>query len=309
MSLDSATRSRIDNLLSQHRVVLFMKGTREAPRCGFSAKAVSLIRDLAPGFVSVDVLADEAIRSGIKEYGNWPTIPQLYVDRELIGGSDIIQGMVASGELHQLLGAEAPDRTPPSIRITPKAAQAIQSGMGDADGLGLHLAIDDRWQARFELAEAGGHEVVAEDAGIRILMDPTTARRAEGMEIDWQESFQGGGLSIRLPQAPPPVRGLDVEALSQLLETERAPLVVDIRPEAERMRAPFPESHAVLDGNTLKSLESLPKDRPLAFLCHFGNSSRQAAEHFRNLGFREVYNIDGGIDAWATQIDNTVTRY
>ncbi len=309
MSLDAATRARIDELLTRNRVVLFMKGTRDAPRCGFSAKAVSLIRDLAPGFVSVDVLADEAIRSGIKVYGNWPTIPQLYVDRELIGGSDIIQGMVASGELHQLLGVAAPDRTPPAIRITTKAAEAIRSGMDDADGLALHLGIDDRWQARFELAEASGHEIVAEDAGIRILMDPMTARRAEGMEIDWQESFQGGGLSIRLPQAPPPVRSIDVETLDQRIEAGTAPLVIDIRPEADRARAPFPEAHEVLDGNTLKALEALPKDRPLAFLCHFGNSSRQAAEHFRNLGFREVYNIEGGIDAWSRQIDAEVPRY
>jgi len=94
-----------------------MKGTRGAPRCGFSATATGILNELVNDYITVDVLADDDIRQGIKDYGNWPTIPQLYVDRELIGGSDIIGGMYNSGELHELLGVTKPDRSPPEIEI------------------------------------------------------------------------------------------------------------------------------------------------------------------------------------------------
>ena len=84
-------------------MMLFMKGTRTQPQCGFSAKAISILQDLKVQFLTVDVLEDQEIREGIKAYGNWPTIPQLYIKRQLVGGSDIITEMYESGELQQLL--------------------------------------------------------------------------------------------------------------------------------------------------------------------------------------------------------------
>ena len=104
MSLSPETRSRIETLLAQHKVVLFMKGNPQAPQCGFSAKAVGILGGLVPGFGHVDVLADPEIREGIKVFGQWPTIPQLYVDGEFLGGSDIMTEMYQSGELQQVLG-------------------------------------------------------------------------------------------------------------------------------------------------------------------------------------------------------------
>ncbi len=100
----SDTKSRIESILNQDRIVLFMKGSPSFPQCGFSARAVAILRELGAQFGSVDVLEDEDIRQGIKEYGNWPTIPQLYVDKQLVGGSDIMMEMFQSGELKELLG-------------------------------------------------------------------------------------------------------------------------------------------------------------------------------------------------------------
>lgn len=307
MALDAATRSRIEALLAQHRVVLFMKGTRHAPRCGFSATAAGILNGLVGDYVSVDVLADEGIRQGIKDYGNWPTIPQLYVDRELIGGSDIIQSMHNSGELHELLGVPKPDRTPPSISITDNAAEAIRNGMEDEPGAALHLSIDGRWQAQFMLKPAQGHEIKASSNGIEVLMDLATAQRARGMVVDWVEDVRGSGLSIKLPQAPATVQPLSVEQLRARL-ADASVRVIDVRPAQDRAKAPFAAA-SILDSDTLPSLEGLPKDTPLAFLCHFGQSSRQAAEHFRGLGFTQIYNVEGGIDAWSQRIDPTVPRY
>lgn len=101
--LSSPVLQKIDTLLGQNKVVLFMKGTQQFPMCGFSARACSILQDLGVPFVDVNVLEDEEIRQGIKEYGNWPTIPQLYIKKQLIGGSDIMMEMYQSGELEEIL--------------------------------------------------------------------------------------------------------------------------------------------------------------------------------------------------------------
>lgn len=99
------THQKIDGILGQHKVVLFMKGTQQFPMCGFSARACAILQDLGVTFHDVNVLDDEEIRSGIKEYGNWPTIPQLYVNKQLVGGSDIMMEMYQSGELQEMMKA------------------------------------------------------------------------------------------------------------------------------------------------------------------------------------------------------------
>lgn len=93
----------IADTVKGHDVVLFMKGTPDAPRCGFSSLAVQILDHVGAPFVGVDVLQDEALRDGIKTFSDWPTIPQLYVKGEFVGGSDIMMEMYESGELQQLL--------------------------------------------------------------------------------------------------------------------------------------------------------------------------------------------------------------
>ncbi|HET9335217.1 MAG TPA: Grx4 family monothiol glutaredoxin [Sphingomicrobium sp.] len=100
-------KERIDALVKANEVVLFMKGSALFPQCGFSSRAVAILDHLGVPFETVDVLADPEIRAGIKEYSEWPTIPQLYVKGEFVGGSDIMMEMFESGELQQLVGAEA----------------------------------------------------------------------------------------------------------------------------------------------------------------------------------------------------------
>jgi monothiol glutaredoxin len=99
----SDVRERIDSLLTSNKVVLFMKGSPQAPMCGFSARAAAILHELGCEFHSVDVLSDPEIRQGVKDYGNWPTIPQLYINKELVGGSDIMMEMYETGELKDML--------------------------------------------------------------------------------------------------------------------------------------------------------------------------------------------------------------
>ncbi len=95
--------SRIDEIVRSKDVVLFMKGTALFPQCGFSSRAVAILDHLGVSFETVDVLQDAEIRQGIKSYSEWPTIPQLYVKGEFVGGSDIMMEMYEAGELQQLL--------------------------------------------------------------------------------------------------------------------------------------------------------------------------------------------------------------
>ena len=100
----SDTQQRIDQLVKTHEVLLFMKGNASFPQCGFSGRAIQVLK--ASGVTelkTVNVLEDDEIRQGIKDYANWPTIPQLYIDGEFVGGSDIMMEMYQSGELQQLI--------------------------------------------------------------------------------------------------------------------------------------------------------------------------------------------------------------
>lgn len=103
--MNEQTKAKIEGYLNSSDVVLFMKGTADFPMCGFSAKAIAILNELKVPFQTVNVLEDAEVREGIKAYGNWPTIPQLYVKKELLGGSDIMMEMYQAGELQEMFTA------------------------------------------------------------------------------------------------------------------------------------------------------------------------------------------------------------
>ena len=96
-------KERIDDLINQNKIMVFMKGTKLMPQCGFSNNVVQILNTLGVPFQTVDILADSDIRQGIKEYSNWPTIPQVYINGQFVGGSDILIEMYQSGELQQMV--------------------------------------------------------------------------------------------------------------------------------------------------------------------------------------------------------------
>ena len=307
MSLDATTRERIETLLKDHRVVLFMKGDRHQPMCGFSAAATNTLNELLPDYHTVNVLEDPEIREGIKAFGDWPTIPQLYVEGELVGGADIIRQMYGSGELHQLFGVAPPDRTPPEITITDAAADAIRQGTANAQGVVLHLEIGPDHSAGFQLAPAGDHDIVTHANGLEVHFDPASAQRARGIVIDWVSTVQGEGLSLKFPGATE-ITSLSVQQLQARLAAGDITLI-DVRPAAGRAQAaPLPQAR-VLEEEGYEALAALPKDTELAFICHHGMSSRAMAERFAAHGFTRLYNVEGGMDAWAREVDTSVPRY
>ncbi len=309
MSLDPAVRSRIESLLQSNRVVLFMKGEPNAPQCGFSAKASGALSALLPGgYAHVDVLSDPEIREGIKAYGQWPTIPQLYIGGDLVGGSDIIEQMVNSGELHGVLGLPAPDRSPPPVTVTPAAVAMLRDAAANAgEGYAVQVEVDARFQTRLQLAPADPNAIAVDVDGLRLQFDVAGVRRADGLSIDWVDDERGRGLVIENPNAPPKVKPITPADAAGRVAAGTLTLV-DVRPADERAQASVNVAFSTLDGGAAQQLEALDKATPLAFLCHHGGRSAQAAEHFRGLGFSEVYNVEGGIDAWA-DVDASIPRY
>ena len=149
-------RERIEKVISENPVVLFMKGTPEFPQCGFSGQVIQILEYLGAPVVGVNVLEDADIRQGIKEYANWPTIPQLYVKGEFVGGCDIMREMFQSGELASVLtdaGRSVEDqrrgltlrdsRRAPAIVTRTRLTALSGSSRRQDEGLRLILALDD----------------------------------------------------------------------------------------------------------------------------------------------------------------------
>ena len=311
MSLDPAVRDRIDQLVGSDPVVLFMKGVRGAPQCGFSATVCQILDGYLPEYATVDVLADPAVREGIKAYSEWPTIPQLYVGGEFIGGCDIIQEMAGDGSLGPALGLDAAAGGPPEITITAAAAEALgQIAAQQPAGRELHLRIDARFQTGlfFGPEEEGDHAV--ESGGVTLYVDPLSATRAAGLTIDSEDTGDGPGFRIDNPNAPvvAEVGQLPVAELKQLMDSDTPFELFDVRAPEERALAHI-ERARLLDEAATAHLESLDRSTMLVFHCHHGGRSQAAAQHFADLGFTSVWNVTGGIDAWSLEIDPSVPRY
>jgi monothiol glutaredoxin len=286
-----------------------MKGTRAQPQCGFSAATISILDTLVSEYETVDVLANATLREGIKTYGQWPTIPQLYVNGELIGGCDIVKELFESGELFDLLGLTPPAQTVPKITFSDNAAAAVRHGLDQQpDEMFLHVRIDAGWRTHLELAPTKGHEIRADANGIAVLMDPSTAQRANGVFVDVVETLQGSDFTFENPNAPPAVNQMDVSTLNANIEAGESLYLFDVRGPDERAKAQI-KAAMPFDGAAEQLIETLPKDAPLVFHCHGGGRSQVAAERYRLRGYVNVYNLAGGIDAWSLHVDPTVPRY
>lgn len=222
--MDAKLKERIDKMVEDSPVFLFMKGTPSFPQCGFSNQVNQILKAYDVPYDSANVLDDPDVRNGIKEYSDWPTIPQLYIKGEFVGGCDIVRESWESGELTEQIQAAFPDRKvmAPKAPAKPKNIDPAQAS------------------------------AMLKEEGTRFL----DVRMPEETEIASVDGFE------RLDQA----------LAQQILENE-------------------------------------DKETPLVFICHFGGRSAQAAEYFASQGFQTVYNVVGGIDAWAQTVDSSIARY
>jgi monothiol glutaredoxin len=312
--MDDSTRQQIEGAIRGNDVVLFMKGSPAAPRCGFSATVAGILDELVGQYKSVDVLSDGKIRDGIKEYSDWPTIPQLYVKGEFIGGCDIVREMYESGELHETLGVKVEPFAPPVVTVSAAAASALAGALAEAASQepgGEHhirVEIDENYQHALSISSKQGRDIEVRATGVTLLFDRASARRAQGLAIDYVQGPEGPAFKLENPNEPPRVKSIDVRTLKAKMDADASLELFDVRSQKERDQAKIAGSK-LLDREAQQYVLGLDKATPLYFHCHHGQRSQQAAAFFLSHGFQNVYNVSGGIEAWSLEVDPSVPRY
>ena len=309
MSSTPSTNEQIQELVNAHSVLLFMKGNRQAPQCGFSARVVEVLDSILPDYETVDVLSDPNIRDGIKSFSSWPTIPQLYVNGEFLGGCDIITEMATSGEIFPALGVAPPEEIEPQIHLSEDAQEALLQAVQNTGGAGqlLRISIDRSWQPSLSMSEPGPMDVVCQAGKVEILVDRLCAARVDGVTLDLVEGPEGRGFKVENPNAPR-MGEITVESLKQMLDADDAFELIDVRTPDEFEQARI-EGARLLDQEVYDQILTLPRDTRLVFLCHHGPRGENAAKQFMAEGFSDVHNVVGGIDAWSLEIDPETPRY
>jgi monothiol glutaredoxin len=312
MLLSEQRRAELTDLTRSSRVVLFMKGSRRFPQCGFSAAVVGILDGLGADYATVNILQDASVREDMKELSGWPTFPQLYVGGDLVGGCDIVKEMHASGELHKLLGVDPRTAAPAAPRVTISAAAAnafaeAAAEAGETGGDVLRLEIDERFEPDLHFAPKAPGDVEVTSSGVVLHVARDSVRRADGVAIDFVHGPSGPGFKIDNPNAPPRVKPIDAKGLKALLDAGKIELF-DVRPDAERAQAVIASAHQ-LDAEGQRYLFGLEKSAAIALHCHHGVRSRAAAEQLLSEGFTNVYNLEGGIEAWSRDVDPSVPRY
>ncbi|MCS6856162.1 MAG: Grx4 family monothiol glutaredoxin [Sandaracinaceae bacterium] len=299
--------AEIRSLVESKPLVLFMKGTRQAPRCGFSAQVVEILDEYLEEYCTKDVLEDPPLREAIKRFSNWPTLPQLYVKGEFIGGADIVRELEESGELLGILQKAFPhlsgkrEVVVPQIEITPSAIRAF-CRFAESAFPTVRLEIDENGQPTLDIDEKRPRDVVIDFDGVRLVMSRQSAKRANGLLIDFDEGAQG----FRVERGQP-IRFLSPGEYARLRREGWEHLLIDVRDSVEREIAQIEGS--VPWEEFEKKMNHLRADLPLVCYCHRGIRSIHFVRELLELGFKEVYNLKGGIDAWSREVDPQVPRY
>jgi monothiol glutaredoxin len=196
---------------------------------------------------------------------------------------------------------------PPRIHITDAAAEAIRRA-ADADRVAIRIAISAEFQYGLNLDTASPDDTVVEANGIDVLLDPSSASRADGLALDFEQGPDDGGFTIENPNAPRGIQQLSPEELKAMMDAGEAFELIDVRTPAERLIAAI-EGSRLLDQAVHDELMAGDRATPIVFQCHHGARSQAAAEYFQRAGFTRLYNLAGGIDAWTLRIDPSLTRY
>lgn len=197
----------------------------------------------------------------------------------------------------------------PVIRLSDSARRALQEAAVDGGGKPLRIQISDRFEYDLLFGSRAEGDLDVDCGGITILLDPSSARRADGLSIDFVSGPAGAGFTIENPNEPPRVRQMSATELKAMMDRGLSFELVDVRTEEERAVAKI-EGSRLLNEEGHHYLQSLDRNTTIVFHCHHGIRSQSAAEYFlREKSFRNVYNLQGGIDAWSQLVDLSVPRY
>jgi monothiol glutaredoxin len=196
----------------------------------------------------------------------------------------------------------------PDIRISDAARRAFEEAAAGGDGDPLRITIDERFVHVMRFDAQLPSDVAVPCGPITIVLDAASALRADGMSIDFAAGPNGSGFTIDNPAQPPAVRPLSARELKGMMDSGVAFELADVRTVEEREIAKI-EGSRLLDKAYYDYLLGLDRNTIIVFQCHHGIRSRSAAEHCLTQGFRNLYNLEGGIDAWSQAVDPSVPRY
>ncbi|MET0387442.1 MAG: rhodanese-like domain-containing protein, partial [Polyangiales bacterium] len=188
--------------------------------------------------------------------------------------------------------------------VSAAARDEIFAAKGDGPGT-LRLEVSPDFEYALSIDEPASGDFQVDAGGITVLVDAQSAPRANGVHIEYDKT--GGGYKVENPNEGPKVRQLSPEGLKAMLDAKTKFEFFDVRRPEEQKLATL--GARLLDEAAIAHIEALDKDVPLVFHCHHGGRSQAAAERFVRQGYREVYNVVGGIDAWSTSVDPSVPRY
>lgn len=195
-----------------------------------------------------------------------------------------------------------------TIHLTDAAAAAIRAADPDPAASALRIVIDDQFRYDLRLDAPVAGDLVIETGGITIVIDASSAARADGLTLDFDATAAGGGFTIDNPNAPREIVQLSARELRALIDSDASFELLDVRTPAERAIARI-DGARLLDQAVHDELMAGERGRTLVFYCHHGMRSQSAADHFRRAGFTRLYNLQGGIDAWSVDVDPDVPRY
>jgi monothiol glutaredoxin len=197
----------------------------------------------------------------------------------------------------------------PVIRLSDSARRALQEAAAAAGGDPPRIQISDRFEYDLFFGARAEDDLDVDCGGITIQLDPSSARRADGLSIDFVTGPDGAGFKIQHPNEPPRVRQISATELKAMMDRRLSFELVDVRTEEERAIAKI-EGSRLLNQESHNYLLSLDRNTTIVFHCHHGIRSQSAAEYFlREEGFRNLYNLRGGIDAWSQLVEPSVPRY
>ncbi len=198
---------------------------------------------------------------------------------------------------------------PISLTVTDAAARAIREAAADPDTAALRITIGESFDYDLRLDRAGAEDISVDAGGVTVILDASSASRAGGLTLDFDANgADGGGFTIDNPNAPAPIQQISPAELRAFLDGREPFELIDVRTPGERAMAVI-EGSRLLDQALHDELMQRDRLTPLVFQCHHGMRSQAAAEYFQRAGFRRLYNLRGGIEAWSTEVDPSVPRY
>lgn len=298
--MDQKARSELLNRTPPAGISVFFAGNH--PLRALSERVIGWLRDhdFAPEIV--DIEQDDQLRGLLQAPQATTHLPILCADGRIIGAGDPLLDLIDSGQLEALL-REPLSATQPQIAVSPAALAVWQGALGSPSEDVIRISVSSAFEHELGVDSLHPDDLLFDIGGVRVALDPASALRANGLAIDWVEEGEVRGFRINNPSQPSTSHEIDCETLSQVLEADTTPLIIDVRTPDEHQREHIAPSR-LLDSGLVDALGLLDRRTPLLFYCDNGRRSQRAAQRYVEQGFSNVAVLKGGLNAWKLHLAN-----